>query len=154
MTPRTLFDKSWHPHVLTAQPDGTTVVYIDRHFVHDATGPQAFERLRLGGREGRRPQPQLPVADHNVPATDRSGGGAGHVIEHAGPAIQALSMEGRMTVCNMSIEAGARAGLIAPDQTTFDYLAGRPGVPKAGGFEQAVQFWRTLPSDAGARYDK
>jgi 3-isopropylmalate/(R)-2-methylmalate dehydratase large subunit len=81
-------------------------------------------------------------------------GGTGHVIEYAGPAIRALSMEGRMTVCNMSIEGGARAGLIAPDQTTFDYLMGRPLAPKAGTWEQAVAFWKTLPSDAGATYDK
>ena len=80
-------------------------------------------------------------------------GGTGHVIEYAGSAIRKLSMEGRMTVCNMSIEAGARAGLIAPDDTTFDYLRGRPMVPKAGAWEQALAFWKTLPSDAGARYD-
>src|SRR5512144_2066483 len=81
-------------------------------------------------------------------------GGTGHVIEYAGKAIRALSMEGRMTVCNMSIEGGARAGLIAPDDTTFGYLKGRPMVPKAGAWEQAVAYWRTLPSDAGAVYDK
>ncbi|MEX2199759.1 MAG: 3-isopropylmalate dehydratase large subunit, partial [Dongiaceae bacterium] len=81
-------------------------------------------------------------------------GGTGHVIEYAGDAIRALSMEGRMTVCNMSIEAGARAGLIAPDETTFEYLKGRPMAPKAGQWEQAVTFWRTLPSDEGARYDR
>src|SRR5262245_51793871 len=81
-------------------------------------------------------------------------GGTGHVIEYAGDAIRALSMEGRMTVCNMSIEGGARAGLIAPDQTTFDYLKGRPMAPKAGAYEQAVAYWRTLPSDPGASYDK
>jgi 3-isopropylmalate/(R)-2-methylmalate dehydratase large subunit len=80
-------------------------------------------------------------------------GGTGHVIEYDGPAIRALSMEGRMTVCNMSIEAGARAGLIAPDETTFAYLKGRPMSPKAGAWEQAVAFWKTLPSDAGAQYD-
>src|SRR6202008_4378500 len=78
----------------------------------------------------------------------------GHVIEYAGDAIRALSMEGRMTVCNMSIEAGARAGLIAPDETTFAYLRGRPKTPKAGAFEQAVAYWKTLPSDPGATYDK
>ena len=81
-------------------------------------------------------------------------GGTGHVVEYAGPAIRALSMEGRMTVCNMSIEAGARAGLIAPDQTTFDYLMGRPRAPKTGTWEQAVAYWRGLPSDPDARYDR
>ena len=80
-------------------------------------------------------------------------GGTGHVIEYAGEAIRDLSMEGRMTVCNMSIEAGARAGLIAPDETTFDYLKGRPMAPKAGAWEQAVAYWKTLPSDPGANYD-
>src|SRR5690554_919422 len=81
-------------------------------------------------------------------------GGTGHVIEFAGDAIRGLSMEGRMTVCNMTIEAGARAGLIAPDETTFEYLKGRPMAPKAGQWEQAVAHWRTLPSDPGARYDR
>ena len=81
-------------------------------------------------------------------------GGTGHVIEYAGEVVRGLSMAGRMTVCNMSIEAGARAGLIAPDETTFRYVQGRPMAPKAGAFEQAVAHWRTLPSDAGARYDK
>jgi 3-isopropylmalate/(R)-2-methylmalate dehydratase large subunit len=81
-------------------------------------------------------------------------GGTGHVIEYAGDAIRALSMEGRMTVCNMSIEAGARAGLIAPDETTFNYVKGRPMAPKAGAWEQAVAYWRTLPSDPGAKYDR
>ncbi|HEX6141439.1 MAG TPA: aconitase family protein, partial [Geminicoccaceae bacterium] len=80
-------------------------------------------------------------------------GGTGHVIEYAGPVVRALSMAGRMTICNMSIEAGARAGLIAPDATTFKYIEGRPMAPKAGAFEQAVAFWKTLPSDPGARYD-
>src|SRR5438067_7169251 len=80
-------------------------------------------------------------------------GGTGHVVEYAGSAIRKLSMEGRMTVCNMTIEAGARAGLIAPDETTFEYLKGRPYTPKGAAWEQAVRFWRTLPADPGARYD-
>ncbi len=80
-------------------------------------------------------------------------GGTGHVVEYAGDAIRELSMEGRMTVCNMSIEAGARAGLIAPDETTFDYVKGRPYAPKGAAWEQAVAFWKTLPSDPGAAYD-
>ncbi len=274
--PRTLFDKIWDSHVVHRQEDGTCVLYIDRHLVHEVTSPQAFEGLRLAGRKVRRPEATLAVADHNVPTGDRSqgiadeesriqvetleqnardfgvpyyamddirqgivhvigpeqgltqpgmtivcgdshtathgafgalafgigtsevehvlatqtlqqrpaknmritvdgdlpvgvtakdmilaiigvigtAGGTGYVIEYAGKAIRALSMEGRMTVCNMSIEAGARAGLIAPDETTFDYLKGRPYAPKAGKWEQAVQYWRTLPSDEGAVYDK
>ena len=274
--PRTLFDKIWESHLAHRQEDGTCLLYVDRHLVHEVTSPQAFEGLRMAKRKLRRPDATLAVADHNVPTTDRSrgieepesrtqvetlekncaefgvpyfsmndirqgivhiigpeqgmtqpgmvivcgdshtathgafgalafgigtsevehvlatqtliqqpaknmritvegalpfgvtakdlilaiigrigtAGGTGHVIEYAGEAIRALSMEGRMTVCNMSIEGGARAGLIAPDQTTFDYLKGRPMAPKAGAFEQAVAYWRTLPSDPGASYDK
>jgi 3-isopropylmalate/(R)-2-methylmalate dehydratase large subunit len=90
----------------------------------------------------------------HVIGTIGTAGGTGHVIEYAGDAIRALSMEGRMTVCNMSIEGGARAGLIAPDETTYAYVKGRPKAPKAGAWEQAIAYWRTLPSDKGARYDK
>lgn len=273
--PRTLFDKIWENHVVDRQDDGTCLIYIDRHLVHEVTSPQAFEGLRTTGRKVRRPEAALAVADHNVPTTDRSqgiaddesriqvetlekncrdfgvpylgmddirqgivhiigpeqgftqpgmtivcgdshtathgafgalafgigtsevehvlatqtllqaparnmrvsvkgdlpagvtakdlilaiigkigtAGGTGHVIEYEGPAIRALSMEERMTVCNMTIEAGARAGLIAPDETTFEYLKGRPMAPKAGAWEQAVAYWKTLPSDDGATYD-
>jgi len=273
--PRTLFDKIWESHLVDTQPDGTCLLYIDRHLVHEVTSPQAFEGLRASGRGVRRPDATIAVADHNVPTTDRSrgieepesrkqvetlernvkefgipyfglndvrqgivhiigpeqgmtqpgmtivcgdshtathgafgalafgigtsevehvlatqtliqrraknmlieidgelplgvtakdlilavigkigtAGGTGHVIEYAGSAIRGLSMEGRMTVCNMSIEAGARAGLIAPDETTFEYLKGRPHAPKGGAWEQALAFWKTLPSDRGARYD-
>ncbi|MEQ8601775.1 MAG: 3-isopropylmalate dehydratase large subunit [Marivibrio sp.] len=274
--PKTLFDKIWESHLVDRQEDGSCLIYIDRHLVHEVTSPQAFEGLRNAGRTVRRPDQTLAVADHNVPTSDRSkgiadpesrlqvdtlaqncadfgvpyyamddlrqgivhiigpeqgftlpgttivcgdshtathgafgalafgigtsevehvlatqtlvqspaknmrvtvdgdlplgvtakdlvlaiigkigtAGGTGHVIEFAGPAIKALSMEGRMTVCNMTIEGGARAGLIAPDETTFDYLKGRPMAPKGGQWEQAVAYWRTLPSDAGATYDK
>ncbi|WP_207480101.1 3-isopropylmalate dehydratase large subunit [Arenibaculum pallidiluteum] len=274
--PRTLFDKIWDSHVVHRQEDGTCVLYIDRHLVHEVTSPQAFEGLRMAGRKLRRPEATFAVADHNVPTTDRSkgiadeesriqvdtlernagdfgvtyfgmddirqgivhvtgpeqgltlpgmtivcgdshtsthgafgalafgigtsevehvlatqtllqrpaknmritvngklsagvtakdivlaiiakigtAGGTGYVIEYAGEAIRGLSMEGRMTVCNMSIEAGARAGLIAPDDTTFAYIKGRPYAPKAGAWEQAVEYWRSLPSDEGAVFDK
>ena len=274
--PRTLFDKIWDSHLVHRQDDGTCLIYIDRHLVHEVTSPQAFEGLRMAGRGVRRPEATLAVADHNVPTEDRSkgiadeesriqvetlarncadfgiemydmddvrqgivhiigpeqgftqpgmtivcgdshtsthgafgalafgigtsevehvlatqtllqrpaknmritvegtpllgttakdlvlaiigkigtAGGTGHVIEYAGDAIMALSMEGRMTVCNMSIEGGARAGLIAPDETTFAYLKGRPMAPKAGRWEQAEAYWRSLPSDPGARYDR
>ena len=274
--PRTLFDKIWDAHLVDRQPDGTCLIYIDRHLVHEVTSPQAFEGLRAAGRTVRRPEATLAVADHNVPTTDRvqgiadeesriqietlarncdefgieylpmtdmrqgivhiigpeqgftlpgmtivcgdshtsthgafgalafgigtsevehvlatqtllqtpaknmrvsvtgglafgvtakdlilaiigtigTAGGTGYVIEYAGDAITSLSMEGRMTVCNMSIEAGARAGLIAPDETTFRFLAGRPMAPKGEAWQRAVACWRTLPSDPGAAYDK
>ena len=273
--PRTLFDKIWESHVADEQDDGTSLIYIDCHLVHEVTSPQAFEGLRDAGRTVRRPDATLAVADHNVPTTDRSkgiaeaesriqvetleancaefgvelfgmddvrqgichiigpeqgltqpgitlvcgdshtathgafgalafgigtsevehvlatqtliqrraknmritvegdlplgvtakdvilavigqigtAGGTGHVIEYAGPAIEALSMEGRMTVCNMTIEAGARAGLIAPDDTTFDYLKGRPRAPQGADWDTAVAQWRGLVSDPGATYD-
>jgi 3-isopropylmalate/(R)-2-methylmalate dehydratase large subunit len=274
--PRTLFDKIWDSHLVEQQPDGTCLLYIDRHFVHEVTSPQAFEGLRLSGRKVRKPHAAIAVADHNVPTTaDRAqgisepesrlqvetlernvrefgipyfeindvrqgivhiigpeqgltqpgmtivcgdshtathgalgalafgigtsevehvlatqtliqrraknmlievdgelgfgvaakdvilaiigqigtAGGTGHVIEYAGSTIRNLSMEGRMTICNMSIEAGARAGLVAPDEITFDYVKGRPYAPKAGAWEQAVAFWKTLPADPGAQYD-
>ena len=273
--PRTLFDKIWDNHAIQNTADGSTIVYIDRHLVHEVTSPQAFEGLRAAGRKVRRPEATIAVADHNIPTTDRTkgisdpesriqietleancvefgvpyipmddirqgivhiigpeqgltlpgmtivcgdshtsthgafgslafgigtsevehvlatqtllmlrpknmritvvgdlgpgvtgkdlalaiigkigtAGGTGHVIEYAGDAVRALSMEGRMTLCNMSIEAGARAGLVAPDEKTFEYFKGRPFAPKAGAWEQAVSFWKTLPSDLGAKYD-
>ncbi len=273
---QTLFDKIWNSHLVAEQDDGTCLLYIDRHLVHEVTSPQAFEGLRAAGRRVRRPDATLAVADHNVPTTDRShgiadeesriqvetlaenaaefdvplfamhdirqgivhiigpeqgftqpgmtivcgdshtathgafgalafgigtsevehvlatqtllqkpaknmavrvdgdlgvgvtakdlilaiigrigtAGGTGHVIEYIGSAIRALDMEGRMTVCNMTIEAGARAGLIAPDETTFAYLKGRPMAPGADDWDAAVAHWRTLPSDPGAEYDK
>ena len=273
---KTLFDKIWESHVVDVQEDGTCLLYIDRHLVHEVTSPQAFEGLRTAGRRVRRPNATLAVADHNVPTTDRSqgiadeesriqvdtlasncaefgieyfsmddtrqgivhiigpeqgftlpgmtivcgdshtathgafgalafgigtsevehvlatqtllqrpahnmrvtvegtplggvtakdlilaiigvigtAGGTGHVIEYAGQAIRELSMEGRMTVCNMSIEAGARAGLVAPDETTFAYLRGRPMAPTGDAWNAAEAHWRSLPSDPDARYDR
>ena len=273
---RTLFDKIWDAHVVDEQDDGTCLIYIDRHLVHEVTSPQAFEGLRVAGRSVRQLDGTLAVADHNIPTKDRSAGildetariqvetleknvaefnvpyvslsdvrqgivhiigpeqgftlpgstivcgdshtsthgafgalafgigtsevehvlatqtliqkrpknmkilvegkasvgvtakdiilsiigkigtagATGHVIEYCGPAIESLSMEGRMTVCNMSIEAGARAGLITPDYATFDYLRGRPMVPKGASWEQAVADWERLPSDEGASYDR
>ena len=273
--PKTLFDKIWDAHVVHRQDDGTCLIYIDRHLVHEVTSPQAFEGLRNAGRPVRAPNRTLAVADHNVPTTDRSAGiedeesriqvealatnaaefgvpffamndvrqgivhvigpeqgftqpgmtivcgdshtathgafgalafgigtsevehvlatqtliqkpaknmritvdgdlapgvtakdiilaiigkigtagGTGHVIEFAGSAIRDLSMEGRMTVCNMAIEGGARAGMIAPDEKTFAYLQDRPMAPKGEMWDRAVDYWRSLPSDDGARYD-
>jgi 3-isopropylmalate/(R)-2-methylmalate dehydratase large subunit len=275
--PRTLFDKIWDSHVVEQLPDGTCILYIDRHLVHEVTSPQAFEGLRMAGRSVRRPDCTIAVADHNIPTvgsrvprdikeTDsriqvetleknvnefgvpyipildvRQGivhiigpelglslpgativcgdshtsthgalgalafgigtsevehvlatqtllqqpaknmqievtgtlgfgcsakdivlaiigkigtaGGVGHVIEYTGEAIRALDMAGRMTVSNMTIEAGARAGLIAPDDKTFDYIKGRDFAPKGTAFDQAVAYWRTLPTDLGAVYD-
>ena len=275
-SPRTLFDKVWDSHVVEKLPDGTCVLYIDRHLTHEVTSPQAFEGLRMAGRKVRRPDLTIAVVDHNIPTSDRSAGiaepesrlqvetleknvadfgvpyfpvndkrqgivhiigpeqgislpgmtivcgdshtsthgamgalafgigtsevehvlatqtllqkpaknmlvrvdgtlppgctgkdivlaiigkigtagGTGHVIEYAGEAIRALDMAGRMTVCNMSIEAGARAGMIAPDEATFEYVRGRPYAPKGEALERAIAYWRTLPSDAGAHYDR
>ncbi len=272
----TLFDKIWAAHVVDRLPDGTCILYIDRHLVHEVTSPQAFEGLRLAGRPVRRVDATIAVADHNVPTENRAAsiaepesalqvatleqnvaafgvpyipvtdvrqgivhvigpeqgfslpgmtlvcgdshtsthgalgalafgigtsevehvlatqtllqapaknmlievtgtlppgctakdiilaiigkigtaGGNGHVIEYAGPAIRALDMAGRMTVCNMSIEAGARAGLIAPDDVTFDYVRTRPHAPKGEALEHAIRYWRSLVSDADAVYDR
>ncbi|MGH7085063.1 MAG: 3-isopropylmalate dehydratase large subunit [Acetobacteraceae bacterium] len=274
--PRTLFGKIWDSHVVERLPDGTCILYIDRHLVHEVTSPQAFEGLTLAGRGVRRPDATIAVADHNIPTTDRRrgiaeaesrlqvetleknvatfgvpyipvlddrqgivhiigpelgfslpgvtivcgdshtsthgalgalafgigtsevehvlatqtllqrpaanmlievngrlapgctakdiilaiigrigiGGGTGHVIEYAGDTIRALDMAGRMTICNMSIEAGARAGLIAPDETTFAYVAARPYAPKGAALERALAWWRTLPSDPGASFER
>jgi 3-isopropylmalate/(R)-2-methylmalate dehydratase large subunit len=275
MTATTLYDKIWDAHLVHEEPGEASVLYIDRHLVHEVTSPQAFEGLRMAKRKVRRPELTLAVADHNVPTTDRSkgiadpesalqvatleknakdfgvtyyamddirqgvvhivgpeqgltlpgqtivcgdshtathgafgalafgigtsevehvlatqtlqarhsknmrvtvdgktapgitakdiilaiigkigtAGGTGFVIEYDGEAIRALSMEGRMTVCNMSIEAGARAGLIAPDETTFEYLKGRPHAPKGAAWEAAVMYWKTLKSDSDAKFD-
>ena len=276
MKPRTLFDKIWDYHLINTQEDGASLIYIDRHLVHEVTSPQAFEGLRMSGRTVNSPNRTLAVADHNVPTTDRASGideeesriqvealdqnvkdfgipyfnmmderqgivhvigpeqgftqpgmtivcgdshtathgafgalafgigtsevehvlatqtliqkpaknmliyikgelqkgvsakdlvlaiigkigtagGTGHVIEYSGEAIKKLSMEGRMTVCNMSIEAGARAGMIAPDQVTFDYLADKPMSPKGKDWDLAMEWWKSLPSDNNAFYDK
>jgi 3-isopropylmalate/(R)-2-methylmalate dehydratase large subunit len=272
---KTLYDKIWDDHLVDEQPDGTCLIYIDRHLVHEVTSPQAFEGLRMSGRKVRAPEKTLAVVDHNVPTTDRSkgiddpesrtqvdtlaqnaadfgveyyderdirqgivhvigpeqgftlpgmtivcgdshtsthgafgalahgigtsevehvlatqtliqkkaknmritvdgqlprgvtakdiilaiigeigtAGGTGYVMEYAGEAIRALSMEGRMTVCNMSIEGGARAGLIAPDEKTFDYIKGRPRAPKGAAWDTAMRYWETLRSDPDATFD-
>ena len=274
--PKTLYDKIWDAHVVHESDDGTCLLYIDAHLVHEVTSPQAFEGLRMTGRTVRHPEATLAVPDHNVPTSDRAlgiedemsriqvdalrtnaaefgielfdvmdirqgivhiigpeqgmtqpgmtivcgdshtathgafgalahgigtsevehvlatqtliqkksknmkveitgtlpigvtakditmtvigqtgtAGGNGHVIEYCGEAIEALSMEGRMTVCNMAIEGGARAGLIAPDQKTFDYVKGRPKAPTGDDWDKAVAYWKTLESDEGAHYDK
>ena len=276
MKPQTIFDKIWNNHLVEKQEDGTCLIYIDRHLVHEVTSPQAFEGLRNGGREVRKPNYTFAVADHNVPTSDRSkgiknkesriqvetleknckdfgvtlfplldkrqgivhivgpeqgitqpgmtivcgdshtathgafgalafgigtsevehvlatqtliqkpaknmrisvegqvspsvtskdiilniigkigtAGGTGYVIEYSGDAIKKLSMEGRMTICNMSIEGGARAGLIAPDEKTFSYIKNRPYAPKSEDWEKAVNFWKKLPSDPDSKYDK
>jgi 3-isopropylmalate/(R)-2-methylmalate dehydratase large subunit len=275
--PRTLYDKIWDAHIADENDDGTCLLYIDRHLVHEVTSPQAFEGLRLAGRRVHAPDKTIAVPDHNVPTTEdrangieneesriqvealdknaadfglhyypvsdiRQGivhivgpeqgwtlpgmtvvcgdshtathgafgalahgigtsevehvlatqtliqkksrnmkveitgklapgvtakditmaiigatgtaGGTGHVIEYCGEAIRSLSMEGRMTVCNMAIEGGARAGLIAPDETTFEYVKGRPHAPKGAQWEAALAWWKTLHTDAGAHFDK
>jgi 3-isopropylmalate/(R)-2-methylmalate dehydratase large subunit len=272
---RTLYDKIWDEHIVHAEEDGTTVLYVDRHLLHEVTSPQAFEGLDIAGRKAWRLSANLAVSDHNVPTTDRRGGiadpisklqvdtldancdrfgitqfkmsdkrqgivhvigpeqgatlpgmtvvcgdshtsthgafgalahgigtsevehvlatqtllakkaknmlikvegqmtpgcgakdivlaiigkigtagGTGFTIEFAGSAIRALSMEGRMTVCNMAIEAGARAGLVAVDDTTINYVKGRPYSPSGVEWDQAIAYWRTLHSDADAAFD-
>jgi 3-isopropylmalate/(R)-2-methylmalate dehydratase large subunit len=273
---KTLYDKIWEDHMVHQQSDGTELLYVDRHLIHEVTSPQAFEGLRINRRKVRRPDLTLAVADHNVPTSDRSkgiadeesriqvetlrknckeflvelfdmndkrqgivhiigpeqgftqpgtvivcgdshtathgafgalafgigtsevehvlstqtliqkksknlrinvngklpigvtakdvilkiigtigtAGGTGYVIEFAGEVIRDLSMEERMTICNMTIEAGARAGLIAPDQKTFDYLKGKPKSPKGDNWIKALAFWKTLYSDKNVKFDK
>ena len=274
---RTLYDKIWDDHLVAENEDGTSILYIDRHLVHEVTSPQAFEGLRLANRQVRAPEKTLAVVDHNVPTspdraqgikneesriqvealaknaadfgieyyseTDKrqgivhiigpeqgftlpgmtivcgdshtsthgafgalahgigtsevehvlatqtliqkkaknmlvqvdgkipegvtakdiilaiigeigTAGGTGHVIEYAGEAIRSLSMEGRMTVCNMSIEGGARAGLIAPDETTFAYIENKPKAPKGKALEMALEYWKSLYTDEGAHFDR
>ena len=274
--PRTLYDKIWDDHLVDEQPDGTCLLYIDRHLVHEVTSPQAFEGLRSSGRKVRAPEKTLAVVDHNIPTTDRNlpnpdpesaeqirvmeenardfgieyygafdkrqgivhiigpeqgftlpgttivcgdshtsthgafgalahgigtsevehvlatqtliqnkaknmraivdgklpdgvtakdiilsiigeigtAGGTGHVLDYYGEAFSALSMEGRMTVCNMSIEGGARAGLVAPDEKAYAFLKDRPKSPKGKAWDQAMRYWETLRSDDGAHFDK
>ena len=280
--PRTLYEKIWDAHVIERRDDGTCLIFIDRHLVHEVTSPQAFEALRMNGRKVRRPELTLAVPDHNVPTTARidaegnripiadpesrnqlealernapafgvryfgatareqgivhvvgpeqgfslpgttivcgdshtaahggvgalafgigtsevehvlatqtlqlrksktmevlvegelgpgvtskdlilhiigtigTAGGTGHVIEYRGEVFERMSVESRLTVCNMSIEGGARAGIIAPDETTFAYLKGRPLSPKGEEWDRAVAYWRTLRTDEGARFDK
>ncbi|WP_256752019.1 3-isopropylmalate dehydratase large subunit [Mesorhizobium sp. Mes31] len=275
--PRTLYDKIFDDHVVDRQDDGTCLLYIDRHLVHEVTSPQAFEGLRLSGRKVRHPEKTLAVVDHNVSTSPErkfgikneesriqvealarnakdfgveyysendirqgivhiigpeqgftlpgmtivcgdshtsthgafgalahgigtsevehvlatqtliqrkaknmlvrvdgqlpegvtakdiilaiigeigTAGGTGYVIEYAGEAIRALSMEGRMTICNMSIEGGARAGLIAADETTFAYVKDKPRAPKGAAWDAALEYWKTLQSDEGAHFDK
>ena len=274
--PKTLFDKIWNNHLVDQQDDGTCLIYIDRHLVHEVTSPQAFEGLRDTSRKVRQPNSTFAVADHNVPTSDRTkgienkesriqvetleknckdfditifplldrrqgivhivgpeqgitqpgmtivcgdshtathgafgslafgigtsevehvlatqtliqkpaknmritvqgkvrpdvtkkniilqiighigtAGGTGYVIEYAGEAIRDLSMEGRMTICNMSIEGGARAGLISPDEKTFEYIKGRPYAPKGEDWDKALEFWKTLPTEKNAHYDE
>ena len=273
---KTLYDKIWQSHLINEQDDGTSLIYIDRHLVHEVTSPQAFEGLRLSNRKVNSPKRTLAVADHNVPTLDRelgikeedsriqveeldknveefqipyfnmndtrqgivhvigpeqgftqpgmtivcgdshtathgafgslafgigtsevehvlatqtliqkkamnmlinitgnldkivtskdlilyiigkigTAGGTGCVIEYSGNALRDMSMESRMTICNMSIEAGARAGMIAPDDITFNYLYEKPMAPKNDEWDKAVNWWKTLPSDSGAKFDK
>ena len=272
---KTLYDKIFDDHIVDKQEDGTCVIYIDRHLIHEVTSPQAFEGLRMAHRQVRAPEKTLAVVDHNVPTTDRTkgiddpqsrlqvetlaknakefgieyfneldkrqgivhvvgpeqgftlpgttivcgdshtsthgafgalahgigtsevehvlatqtlvqkkaknmrvsvdgklpdgvtakdiilaiigeigtAGGTGHVIEYAGEAIRDLSMEGRMTVCNMTIEGGARAGMIAPDEKTFAFIKDRPRAPKGAAWDAAMKYWETLKSDEGAHFD-
>src|SRR5450756_1164329 len=155
--PRTLFEKIWDEHVVSSEPGAPAILAIDLHLVHEVTSPQAFTGLRERGLKVRKPGQTVATADHSIPtliARIGVGGGTGHVFECTGDAIRALSMEERMTVCNMSIEGGARAGLIAPDETTFAYLKGRAFAPQGAAWDEAVARWRALPTDEGATYDR
>src|SRR5207248_3133073 len=174
---KTMAQKIWDQHVVASHEGLPDLLYIDLHLVHEVTSPQAFESLRLNSRPVRRPDLTIATMDHNVPTGDDTpvdplseqqlatlqrnceefgvplyATGDGHVIEYAGPAIEALSMESRLTICNMSIEAGARAGLIAPDDVTFAYLRDRPHVPQD--FDAAVVRWREVRSDDDAFFDR
>src|SRR6202162_3948404 len=274
--PSTLYDKIWNDHLVDEQPDGTCLIYIDRHLVHEVTSPQAFEGLRTAKREVHAPDKTLAVVDHNVPTTDRNmpnpdpesaeqirtlaqnandfgleyfnefdrrqgivhiigpeqgftlpgttivcgdshtathgafgalaygigtsevehvlatqtliqtksknmravvdgtlppgvtakdiilaiigeigtAGGTGYALEYAGEAIRAISIEGRMTICNMSVEGGAKAGFIAPDDKAFSYLKDKPKAPKGKAWDQAMRYWETLASDDAAQFDR
>ena len=276
MKPRTLYDKIWEDHLVDEQPDGTCLIYVDRHLVHEVTSPQAFEGLRAAGRKVHAPDKTLAVVDHNVPTTDRSkpnpdpesaeqiaalaknakdfgieyfnefdkrqgivhiigpeqgftlpgttivcgdshtathgafgalaygigtsevehvlatqtliqkksknmravvdgklppgvtakdiilaiigeigtAGGTGYALEYAGEAIRATSIEGRMTICNMSVEGGAKAGFIAPDEIAYTYLKDKPKTPKGKAWDEAMRYWETLRSDDGAHFDR
>jgi 3-isopropylmalate/(R)-2-methylmalate dehydratase large subunit len=276
MKPRTLYDKIWDDHLVDEQPDGTALIYIDRHLVHEVTSPQAFEGLRTTGRKVHAPDKTLAVVDHNVPTSDRTkpnpdpesaeqirtlaenardfgieyfdefdrrqgivhiigpeqgftlpgttivcgdshtathgafgalaygigtsevehvlatqtliqkksknmravvdgqlppgvtakdiilaiigeigtAGGTGFALEYAGTAIRAISVEGRMTICNMSVEGGAKAGFVAPDEKVFEYLKDKPKAPKGKAWDQAMRYWETLTSDDGAHFDR
>jgi 3-isopropylmalate/(R)-2-methylmalate dehydratase large subunit len=276
MKPRTLYDKIWDDHLVDEQPDGTSLIYIDRHLVHEVTSPQAFEGLRTAGRKVHAPEKTLAVVDHNVPTSDRNkpnpdpesteqiatlamnakdfgieyfnefdrrqgivhiigpeqgftlpgttivcgdshtathgafgalaygigtsevehvlatqtliqakslnmratvdgklpegvtakdiilaiigeigtAGGTGYALEYAGEAISNISIEGRMTICNMSVEGGAKAGFIAPDEKVYEYLKGRPKAPTGDTWDKAMRYWETLRSDDGAHFDR
>src|SRR5437016_5970343 len=171
MAPQTLFDRIWTSHVVVEPADEPALIYVDLHLIHEVTSPQAFEGLRLAGRRVRRPDLSVATMDHNVPTTEgpitdplakqqldaltRNCEEFGVPLLATGSGregIVRLSMEGRMTVCNMSIEWGARAGMIAPDDTTFAYLEGRRLAPKD--WEAALERWRALRSDEGATFDR
>src|SRR5438477_562978 len=154
---RTLFEKIWDVH-LVAQPAGRSpILYIDLHLEHvlatQCLAQQRPKRMKIDVR-GRLAEgvaaKDLALGIIGQIGTD---GATGHVIEYAGPAVRALSMEGRMTLCNMSIEAGARAGMVAPDETTIAYVKGKRFAPTASDWDQAVAYWRSLPSDEGAAFD-
>src|SRR2546428_381569 len=150
---KTLFDRVWDAHVVRELADGVALLYVDLHLVHEVTSPQAFASLRREGRKVRRAT-GVPAKDLILALIGKIGtaGARGYVIEYTGEAIRALSMEERMTVCNMSIEAGARAGMIAPDEVTFDYLQGRPRAPAGAAWAAAVERWHTFRSDPTGSY--
>src|SRR5438309_384410 len=157
---RTLAQKLWDAHVVRSAEGEPDLLFVDLHLVHEVTSPQAFEGLRLAGRRVRRPDLSVATMDHNVPtrggvraADDLSRKPTAVLVEYRGPTIRGLSMEGRMTICNMSIEWGAKAGMVAPDDTTFSYVEGKPHAPKSAAWEEALEYWRSLASDQDAKFD-
>src|SRR2546429_391462 len=180
---RTLAEKVWDDHVVRRAEGEPDLLFIDLHLLHEVTSPQAFDGLRKAGRQVRRTDLTIATEDHNTPTLDidkpiadpvsrthletlrkncaefgvrlhpLGDVGQGYVLEYRGPAIEKLSMEARMTICNMSIEAGARAGMIAPDRTTFDYLQGRDHAPRGEDWDAAVAYWKTLRTDDDAVFD-
>jgi 3-isopropylmalate/(R)-2-methylmalate dehydratase large subunit len=143
---QTLYDMIWSDHLVDEQQDGTCLIYVDRHIVHEVDSPQAFDGLRRAGLRVRAPEKTLMVVDHNVPTSDRR--------QPNPDAIRSLSMEGRMTVCNMSVEAGARTGIMAPDEKTYEFLKDRPKSPKGKAWDEAMRYWDKLRSSEGAQFDR
>src|SRR5437763_1035523 len=156
--PRTLYDKIWEDHLVDEQPDGTCLIYVDRHLEHVLATQTLIQSKSKNMRavvDGKLP-PGVAAKDIILAIIGEIGtaGGTGYALEYAGEAIRALSMEGRMTVCNMSVEGGAKAGFIAPDEKAYAYLKDRPKAPKAKAWDQAMRYWETLRSDEGAHFDR
>src|SRR5438105_1048464 len=156
--PKTIIDKIWDDHLVYSHEGEPDLLFVDLHLIHEITTAQAFDGLRLNGRTVRHPELPLGTTPKDlilgIIRKIGVGGGVGHAIEFCGDTFRQMSMEGRMTVCNMTIEGGGRAGLVAPDDTTFAYLEGRPYAPKGANWEKALDYWRSLATDSDAKFDK